>query len=572
MLFFTRNRFSRFIDLEQAAEFLANYCADAGNLNALRTALDGSMDHAHLTGLDDLALLVRVAEMLVAGDLNVLIDANGLAPWVWTFPTTPSMPQEVKGAEGEFEPLEGEDQESEEQETSFEDTKPDPIVPPEYPRVAELMADGVDFHTGLFCSVMDLLRFVGMEGTDEAKVPESLKQVAESGANGVESAAAGTADQLTPLATGDVAPFGTSQVAQEVKGVAGAGGDKLGDLAGKNADEIEDILAGRDDGIPASSIPKWMRDIAEATGGDIAAKARTIAILMDAWMKMSGYEPPPGSEVGGKYGDLAQEQGDKLEAAAGNASSGLDGYGPPEEPDDARVHVVQAEDTLLSIAVLWGLGSGLWKEIWDHPANDDIRLEREGDPEAIEEGDRLYIPVIPDGQDWIEIVLLDAHGEPMGNQPYRIIPPTGGPRSGYLDVEGCTLQDDLSPGVLKVRFPKSLPGPQDGGGGPQDGPGGEESGADGGTYEGPTSGDEAPADVGGGDLDQGEAWAKFRVIDDLTEEPLAEVTVTIKLPDGTEQSFTTSADGMIEIEGLPEGKFAIEAISDGEAYEVVDIS
>ncbi len=559
------------MDLEQAAEFLADYCASAGNLRALRVAMRTSMDHRHLAELDDLGLLVRVADMLVKRELHVLIDANGLAPWVWTFPTTPSVKLDEAGAGDEYEPLEGEGDETEDQESSFEDTKPEPVIPPVYPQVAQREANAIDFTTMMFCNVMDLLRYVGLGDTDESVVPDSLKDVAKAGGSGVKTATGAASDMLDPLTQGGAAPLGESGIAHEVRMVSGKGGDKLGILAGKSADELVDILSGEDSEIPAADIPKWMRDIAEATGGDITAKARTIAILMQAWMKMQGYEPPPGSEKSGMYGDLAKEQGGKIGNAADEASKGLDGYGPPAEPDDARVHIFQEGDTLISIAILWALGAGLWKEIWDHPANKDIRMERP-EPEDLQPGDKLYIPVIPDGQDWIEILLIDVHGEPMGNKPYRIIPTSGGPRTGYLDVEGCALQDDLAPGELKLRFPDSLPGPQDGGGGIQDGPGDEtdDSGGDG--YTGPDGGKDPDQKPPGGDLDKGEAWVKFKVIDDLTEEPLADVTVTIKLPDGTEQSFTTAADGMIEIDGLPAGKFAIESIADSEGYEVVDIS
>jgi len=572
VLFFTRNRFSRFYDLEQAAEFLASYCARNGNLEALRTAVRGSMDHTHLDRLDDLALLVRVAELLVRGELNVLVDANGLAPWVWTFPRTPSVQLDEAGVEGEFAPLEGEGDETEDSEAEFEDTKPEPVIPPEYPRLAESEANALGFQTGLFCGAIDLLRYVGMGATEESAVPASLKQVAESGAAGVETVSGSTADQLDPLRGGDQEPLGSSEVAQQVRGLAGESGDKIAGLAGKNAAQIADILSGRDDGIPASSIPKWLRDIAEATGGDIAAKARTIVILMEAWKKMMGYEPPPGSELSGTYGDLAKEQGGKLEVAAGEASQGLDDFGPPAEPDDSRVHVVQADETIQSIAILWGLGAGLWKEIWEHPANDDLRLKREA-PDKIQPEDEIYVPEMPVGRDWVEIILLDAQGEPWANQPYRVVPSSGGPRSGTLDVEGCALEEGLAPGMLEVRFPKSLPGPQDDGGGAPLGPDADgDDGGGGGRYDGPGDAAQAPVQVGGGALELGEAWVKFRVVDDLSDEPLAGVTVTIKLPDGTEEAFTTNADGMIEVDGMPAGKFAIEAISDGEAYEVIDLS
>jgi hypothetical protein len=67
------------------------------------------------------------------------------------------------------------------------------------------------------------------------------------------------------------------------------------------------------------------------------------------------------------------------------------------------------------------------------------------------------------------------------------------------------------------------------------------------------------------------SWIRFRVIDDATDQPVAGVTLTLKLPDGKTQDVTSGDDGVIELKGLPSGTCDIQKMSDSEAWEVVQI-
>jgi hypothetical protein len=55
---------------------------------------------------------------------------------------------------------------------------------------------------------------------------------------------------------------------------------------------------------------------------------------------------------------------------------------------------------------------------------------------------------------WIEIILVDAEGEPMPGVKYRITPPGGGaPKEGRLNEHGQAGYYKIEAGECKVTFP-----------------------------------------------------------------------------------------------------------------------
>jgi uncharacterized Zn-binding protein involved in type VI secretion len=54
---------------------------------------------------------------------------------------------------------------------------------------------------------------------------------------------------------------------------------------------------------------------------------------------------------------------------------------------------------------------------------------------------------------WLEIVLVDEDGKGMAAERYVVTLPGGTSRTGFLDDDGCTRLDDLSPGICQVSFP-----------------------------------------------------------------------------------------------------------------------
>jgi len=55
---------------------------------------------------------------------------------------------------------------------------------------------------------------------------------------------------------------------------------------------------------------------------------------------------------------------------------------------------------------------------------------------------------------WIEIVLLDQDGVPVADEPYTLVLPDGGRRSGQLDERGFARVDGIVAGVCDVSFPR----------------------------------------------------------------------------------------------------------------------
>lgn len=55
---------------------------------------------------------------------------------------------------------------------------------------------------------------------------------------------------------------------------------------------------------------------------------------------------------------------------------------------------------------------------------------------------------------WIEIELLDADGEPVPGEPYKVTLPDGSTvAEGTLDAKGFARVDGIDPGTCKVTFP-----------------------------------------------------------------------------------------------------------------------
>lgn len=67
-------------------------------------------------------------------------------------------------------------------------------------------------------------------------------------------------------------------------------------------------------------------------------------------------------------------------------------------------------------------------------------------------------------------------------------------------------------------------------------------------------------------------WVAFQILDDETGVGVAGVTLTLRLPDGSERDVTTGAGGHIQLTGLPPGPCEILEMSDSDALEVVGVS
>lgn len=67
------------------------------------------------------------------------------------------------------------------------------------------------------------------------------------------------------------------------------------------------------------------------------------------------------------------------------------------------------------------------------------------------------------------------------------------------------------------------------------------------------------------------AWIGFRVIDEETGNPAANVRLRIRTPAGSVATYATDAAGRVHIADLPEGSCALEEMIDEEGIEVVGV-
>ncbi len=68
------------------------------------------------------------------------------------------------------------------------------------------------------------------------------------------------------------------------------------------------------------------------------------------------------------------------------------------------------------------------------------------------------------------------------------------------------------------------------------------------------------------------SWIKFEIVDDETGQPVADVKLKLKLPNGSVKEYTTDANGIVHITDLPPGTCDIEQMLDADALEVVQIA
>ena len=67
-------------------------------------------------------------------------------------------------------------------------------------------------------------------------------------------------------------------------------------------------------------------------------------------------------------------------------------------------------------------------------------------------------------------------------------------------------------------------------------------------------------------------WITFQILDDETGQPVAGVTLTVKLTDGTTKKSKSDGSGLIEFKDIPPGACSIESMSDSDALEVVSVA
>ena len=241
---FPKDRFVEFNDLEQAAEFIADHVVEPQNLRALREALRREEDYAKLLTFDLTELIVGVAKLLLNRELRFLPDPGQMNPWRWSFAPTPTFDIEGQGKKLSLADLAIEDLKGKLPDPGYLDIIPDPIVPPEFPRMAAAETEALDDQSDRLQDRMDLLRFVGSSTPPKGEIAPAVLDLARSEGSALSLTVGGAGGALIPLTSSAFEIPPKSGVGPVFGRLSGNQGDALGEGSDRVGLKLEDTLAG----------------------------------------------------------------------------------------------------------------------------------------------------------------------------------------------------------------------------------------------------------------------------------------------------------------------------------------
>lgn len=322
VLVLSRDRFIEFDTLSRAAEWVADYIVHPVNLFTLRAALAADDTFGELLRLDLADLVVELGRMLSLGQLKGLLGPREQNPWRWRLPETPTFDISDGWQEAEKNSLTGEDEEGEEDEDEYEETKPEPVIPPEFPRLAKREADAVDFSARKMGTQLDLMRYVGEKEVPTSAVAETYPALASQQAGALDEAVGNAAVTLNALAGGTVQKH-KSAVAEAMPQMAAAAGDAVKTSANGLDKHVGSLTSGKPFDRPDSDVAPAVGELAARQGSSIRDQATEAGKTLDGFAGPEGDMPGPGT-IGPAFVTEAQSQGTALASSAESVGGGLD--------------------------------------------------------------------------------------------------------------------------------------------------------------------------------------------------------------------------------------------------------
>ena len=234
---FTEDELIHFFSEAEAKFFLNGFLSERGNVETLRRVLAEDCGHWGVGRLNDHEVIDEMARRLVRACVGLVTR---------DLPYTTGPGPEGDDASGE-DPVYEDLAVEEGPEAEYEEAKPEPVVPPEFPRLAQKEADSVNAWTKFYQAVLDFLKHVREKLKDAAEVPKALVQAAQSSGESVVAAAAGAVATLIALFNGDPAKFGQTNLGEKLADEAKDQGKNIKDAADKLSDKLDDLLKPGDD-------------------------------------------------------------------------------------------------------------------------------------------------------------------------------------------------------------------------------------------------------------------------------------------------------------------------------------
>ncbi|MCA9541201.1 MAG: hypothetical protein KC620_20010 [Myxococcales bacterium] len=324
LLLASADEFLPFVSEPYARRWLSSFMDDAANMDTLRRVLAEEVSPTYVDRLSDHEVIGEIARRMVNSCVALL---QRDLPWVIT---------DGDAVEGQAEKLKGNAlvDEAEEKEPEYEDIKPEPVIPPEFPRMAKRESDAVDMESRKMGFVLDLLRFVGEKIVGLSAIAETLVSMARGMGTGVVEEAGNTGFVLSTLGASPGAKPDPGVLGTTLKQLTGQGADGLINGAQRAAVLIEGMLAGTDAPTPTSTeAGKQLRDASRAQGD----KLKEIqAPLGNEMAKLNQGDPPRAPQptvVGSTFKQAAVEQGKELVDKLADAGEKLDEIKRGQDPD-----------------------------------------------------------------------------------------------------------------------------------------------------------------------------------------------------------------------------------------------
>jgi len=352
----TPEEFREFYSFEDARAWLSAFAHDPMNIEEMRRALTEQLGYTSLWQLSHHEILDLTARQMTRGCVAYVGES---LPPVVTPPKSKPKPFPTLSL-AELADL------IKELPTIPLDLIPLAIVPPEFPRLAAVESDALDYEAKKLQLSMDLFRFVGSAALPETEVAEALltgailmgaytREAVGTAGSGMESLASSgdlgmvvsdlaktlgvsngvLVDALVAAADGNntaiediLAGAGLNEMTQTVVGTAlastGSGIASLQQATGETGDNLAKILMGGE--MPDRAIS----EIAEAmgntgsSGNAVLAGAQGTAAELASLVDMVADGDMDASEVSATFKDLSLEQVEALAGMSGQMGDGID--------------------------------------------------------------------------------------------------------------------------------------------------------------------------------------------------------------------------------------------------------
>lgn len=315
LLLASDDEFQGFVSEEQAMAWLRPFTGDPTNLATLRRALADDVSMWAVGRMTDHEVVREIARRIARA--CVAVDLTQL-PWTITAEDPAAGAKENWTTAADL-------TEMAEEEPEYEEIKPEPVIPPEYPRLAKREIDQLELSTKKMGFALDLLRFVGENLIPESKVGQALIDLCRSAGNGVIKAAGDAGAFLASLVASPGAKPPPSAVGNSLKGLVKSEAESILLAADRVGIVLSNLLTGPDMTAPEpSSVGVMLRDESTRQGRALGEKAADAGATLVTLLSPSPLVIPKPSTIGTSYTETAAEQGTALGAAVDRTSAVLD--------------------------------------------------------------------------------------------------------------------------------------------------------------------------------------------------------------------------------------------------------